>query len=387
MPVRDSLKQARRVVVKVGSAVLANGGVLDPACIDRLASDVGAWLDAHEARRAIVVTSGAVASGFRQLGLDRPPKRIAEKQAAAAVGQPRLMSRWGAAFGRQRPPRTTAQVLLTADDIDHRLRFLNARHTLERLLAAGVVPVINENDSVSCSEIKLGDNDRLSALVASLVGADALVILSSVAGLYRSGGAGGAGEVVAEVRSLKDGLKHLSDGREGRTSEVGTGGMATKLTAACEAAALGMTVVIADGSQPGVVRRVLGGEGIGTVFPAVAGGPRARAARERWIGFAARPKGRLHIDSGAARAVLDRGASLLPSGVVTVEGSFGAGALVELIDPRGTSVARGLTPYSSDEVARICGCRASEIESRLGYRYSDEIVHRNDLALIARSTE
>lgn len=375
----------KRVVVKIGSAVLAGDGVLDPRCLRRIAADIGGWLSGTDHRRAVIVTSGAVASGFRSLGLARPPRKITDKQAAAAVGQPLLMAEWSAAFARLKPPRVAAQVLLTADDIDHRARFLNARHTLERLLEAGVVPIVNENDSVSYAEIKLGDNDRLSALVASLIGADMLMILSSVPGVLASGT--GAG-VIPEIRSLKEGLAHVRTVPVGgKGVAVGTGGMATKLTAACEAASLGTSVVIADGAEERIVQRVLAGERLGTRFPPAGGAARSRAAREKWIGFAARPKGLLRVDAGARSAVQERGASLLPSGLVAVEGQFPAGSLVELIGPDGPPFARGLSSYSSADADRIRGLKASEIEGRLGYRYADEIVRRDDLVLIRQERE
>ncbi len=261
--------------MKVGSAVLARGGVLSRACVRRLARDVNGCLRADAKRRAVLVSSGAIASGFRALGLDRRPMSIADKQAAAAVGQPRLMAEYAAAFGSLRPARTLAQVLLTSDDLEDPERFLNARHTLERLLAAAVVPIINENDSVSFEEIKLGDNDRLSALMAGLVEADLLIMLSSVPGVCRAGKGGAKyGAVVPVIRSLDEALEHVSADVSGE----GTGGMANKVGAACRAAARGIGVVIADGRMDDVVRRVVAGEEVGTYFPPVgaSGGGSAR---------------------------------------------------------------------------------------------------------------
>lgn len=344
--------------------MLAPAGVLEPANVARLASDIAACVD--DGRRVVLVSSGAVASGFRALGLDRPPKNIADKQAAAAVGQPRLMAEYARAFGA----RAVAQVLLTAEDIDHRTRFLNARHTIERLLGAGIVPIINENDSVSFAEIKLGDNDRLGSLVASLIGADLLVILSSVPGVLS------ARRVVPEIRSRDEGMALVNPGASG----VGTGGMATKIEAACRAAGLGIEAVIASGSEPNVLRRIVAGEKIGTAFPPRGGS--ARQARKNWIGFSARPRGILRVDSGARRAICERGASLLPSGMTAVEGDFAAGALVELCGPDGRPFARGLASYASDDLSRLCGLRAGQIEGALGFRYADEAVHRDDLVVL-----
>ncbi len=363
----------RRIVVKVGSAVIAGAGGLNADDVNRIARDVCGLLDTKPKRHVVIVSSGAVASGYRALGLGKPPKEIVGKQAAAAVGQPRLMSAWAAAFG----PRPIAQVLLTAEDIDNRARFLNARRTLEALLDAGVLPVINENDSVSYAEIKLGDNDHLSSLVASLVGADLLVILSSVDGVWSREGfeKSGARRIVPVIHSLKEGLELV---RAGATS-VGTGGMETKIRAACAAAALGIGVVIASGAEPGVVGRIAAGEPLGTYFPPAI---ESRAARKKWIGFSARPKGVVQVDSGARRAIEARGASLLPSGVVKVDGEFASGALVSLAGPDEEVFARGLSAYDSEELARIRGKKTSEIATILGYCVSEEVVHRDDLALM-----
>jgi glutamate 5-kinase len=367
---------SRRIVVKIGSAVIASDGTLDARVVGRIAADAGAVLEADPRRRMVIVSSGAVASGYRELGRDKgggPPKDIVSKQAAAAVGQPRLMSAWAEAFGK----RPVAQVLLTAEDIDHRTRFLNARRTLDCLLESGVVPIINENDSVSYSEIKLGDNDHLSSLVASLVDADLLVILSSVGGVWGAGGENGTKHVVPEIRSLAEGLKLVRSER----SAVGTGGMETKIRAACNAASLGIEVVIASGAEKNVLERIVGGEAIGTRFPA-ASAPSAKAARKRWIGFSARPKGVLGVDEGAKNAIVGRGASLLPSGLSEVRGNFDAGALVDLAGPDGEVFARGLASYSSQELKHIRGKKTSEIAKELGYCYCEEVVHRDDLAVI-----
>jgi glutamate 5-kinase len=374
---RDLRKSPRRIVVKVGSAVLARAGILEPASVALLVADLAACLHADPHRQIVLVSSGAVASGFRALGLDKPPKLIADKQAAAAVGQPRLMAEYAAAFAAATPPRPIAQVLLTAEDIDHRTRFLNARHTLERLLEAGVIPIINENDSVSFAEIKLGDNDRLSSLVASLIDADLLVILSSVSGVYEGGsvGAGRKPRIVPVIGSLAEALAHVAPDK----SSVGTGGMQTKVEAACRAAALGIPTVIAGGDQPNIVQRLLAGEEIGTSFPAAKS---SKAARKRWIGFSARSKGVLRVDDGARRALTTRGASLLPSGLKAVEGEFGVGGLVELAGPDGEPFARGLVSYPSDDLLKIRGRKAAEIEPILGYRYCDEVVHRDDLVIL-----
>jgi glutamate 5-kinase len=378
----------RTIVVKVGSAVLASGGVLEVSAVRRLAEDIRGVLSIAARHRVVIVSSGAVASGFRELGLDTPPREMMKRQAAAAVGQPRLMSAYADAFSRAGkhafPPRPVAQVLLTAEDIDHRTRFLNARNTLRTLLDAGVVPIINENDSVSFAEIKLGDNDHLSAMVAGLIGADLLLILSSVGGVWDIDGRhakpaqDATPTIVPEIRSLREALRHVQTDQ----TSVGTGGMATKVRAACTAAALGASAVIADGRERGIVSRLAAGEAIGTWFPA----SKAAGSRKQWIGYSARPKGSIVLDEGAARAICQRGASLLPSGVREVRGDFDAGALVELLGPTREPVARGLSAYAADELRLIAGKRSRDIASILGYCYGDEAVHRNDLMLVETST-
>lgn len=363
---RSAIALAKRVVVKLGSAVVAPGGELDVGRVGALAADMAKCRDAG--REVVVVTSGAVASGFRALGLSAMPRAIVQKQAAAAIGQQRLMSAWSGAFGALGVG--VAQVLLTADDLDSRERQLNARNTLGELLGAGVVPIINENDSVSYAEIKVGDNDRLSALVAGLLNAHALVVLSSVRGVY----AGAAGEgVVESFESAAAARAHVR--RE--TSGVGTGGMATKIDAAEIATDAGAHVVIAPGAEPGVVERVLAGEKLGTYFAARA---RVRGGRRRWIGQASRVRGRLMVDAGAAAAIASRGASLLPGGITQVEGHFPANAVVEIVGPSGR-IARGVCGYDADQVRAILGKRTDQIEAVLGFCLRDEVVHRNDMVV------
>ncbi|MBA4028666.1 MAG: glutamate 5-kinase [Planctomyces sp.] len=357
-------------VIKIGSAVLAPEGAADAAAFARLAEGVAAargmgW-------GVVLVSSGAVACGFRALGLDRPPKTIARKQAAAAIGQPALMGLWSAALGAHRC--AAAQVLLTADDLDARARFLNARRTLGELLGAGLVPVVNENDSVSFDEIKLGDNDRLSALVAGLVSAQLLLVLSSVDGVYEHGD---ARRVIARLGSAREAAAHV---RPDKTA-TGVGGMGTKLEAASIASAWGIATVIARGTRAGVIPAVLRGEPVGTrVEPAA----RPRRARERWLMASARARGVVTIDDGARRAITERGASLLPAGVVGVSGDFARGAVVQVADAAGAAVARGVSAYSADELRRIKGLRAAQLPGALGHAaYCDEAIHRDDMALQA----
>ncbi|MGE3107575.1 MAG: glutamate 5-kinase [Phycisphaerales bacterium] len=373
-------KARRTVVVKIGSAVLAPRGELDARVVSRLSQEIAAAVKTGSGGaggggaggwRVVLVSSGAVASGFASLGLTSPPKEIVLKQAAAAIGQQRLMRSYADAFARHRI--TVAQVLLTGDDFDHRTRHLNARGTLAALLEHGVVPIINENDSVSYDEIKLGDNDRLSALVAGLLRADLLLILSTARGLYERGD---AGRIIPAVSDLAEARSHIAAG----TSGVGTGGMTTKLEAVAAAAAAGIPTVIAGGDEPGGITRTLAGEPIGTRFDVAR--PAVRA-RKRWIGLAARPRGTVVVDPGARRAIIERGASLLPSGVIGVRGEFDAGSVIDIALDQAPAFARGRAAYSSDEIDRLRGKRASQIAATIGYIYREEVVHRDDLMVIA----
>jgi glutamate 5-kinase len=368
------------VVIKVGSAVLAPQGELDTRAVAALASDIArACATSRDATglplRPVLVSSGAIASGFRALGLQAPPKTIVLKQAAAAVGQARLMAAWGKAFAKH--DLTTAQVLLTADDLDHRTRHLNARNTLCALLDRGVVPIINENDSVSFAEIKLGDNDRLSALVAGLVSASRLIILSTAQGLYSDFATKGVGSpIVPVVTSLSQARALVTTS----TSGVGTGGFGAKLDAIAIAAAAGVPATIAGGAVPRVVSRLLAGEQLGTHFPL---STRRVGARKRWIALASRSKGTLVVDAGAARAIVRKGASLLPSGICHVEGTFTRGATVDVREESSLgAIARGRVAYDASEVRRIAGHRSKDITSLLGYVYRDEVIHRDDLTLL-----
>lgn len=364
----------RRLVIKVGSAVLAPKGELEAAAVESLAAQIATARDAGV--QVILVSSGAVASGFRSLGLESPPKTIVLKQASAAVGQQRLMAAYASAFTRR--GLAVGQVLLTAEDFTSRVRFLNARSTLQTLLEHGAIPIINENDSVAVDEIKLGDNDNLSSLVAALVRADLLLILSTVGGLYDSFVKGRPGNLIGEVTPGMDVDRFISTDK----TAVGTGGMVTKVLAARFGAKSGLATVIASGNEPDVIARVLGGEAIGTCFHPE---PRAIASRKGWIGYSAKPKGTIVVDDGAKRAIVSRGASLLPGGVVSVTGKFEQGAPVEIKGKDGRVFARGLALYAAGEIERIKGKKSSQIAAILGQAYADEIVHRDDLVVKERA--
>ncbi len=356
-----------RIVVKVGSAVIAERGKLRPAAIARLVADIAAVRRAGT--EVVVVSSGAVAAGAASVKLKPPAKTVLQRQTAASVGQPRLMAFYAAAFRKHRTD--VAQLLLTADDIDHRRRFLSARHTLLTLLESGIVPIINENDALSTDENQVGDNDHLAALVANLVSAQLLVILSRVEGLLADGG---KGPLIAQIELDSAIDRHVSND----LSATGVGGMVAKVSAARLAGRGGVTTIIAAGARAGLLPRIIAGDPIGTRFvPAVS----RLTARKRWIAQQTRAAGRIHVDAGARRALVERNASLLPSGVVSVDGDFPMGARVEIIDDHGHAFAVGLASYAADEIRRLKGRKQAEIKQVLGYEYVREIIHRDDLVI------
>ncbi len=362
------LGNVNRVVVKVGSAVIAGTGRLQPQAVSRLAADVAALR--QRGVEVVVVSSGAIASGYRLMGLQRTPTAVLERQSAASVGQPKLMAALGRAFGRHRIQ--LAQLLLSAEDIENRQRFLSARHTLQVLLARGIVPIINENDALSTDQTRVGDNDHLAALVTNLVTAQLLILLSVAKGLMADGG---KGEVIPTVALGSSIDRHI--GRT--TSDSGVGGMVAKVSAAHLARHWGVATIVADGLEPRICSRLLAGEELGTIFL-----PRAKklSARKQWIAVRARSLGSLSVDAGAREAIVRRGASLLPSGIVGVDGRFPMGARVDLRDADGGTFAVGLVSYSSHEINRLKGRRQSEVKAILGYEYIKEIVNRDDLVVL-----
>jgi len=363
------LDEVRRVVVKVGSAVVAPGGVLDIKAVERLVDEIA--MLRQTGIEVVLVSSGAVALGYQSLGLETMPAIVRQKQAAAAIGQPNLMRTYSELLAKSK--NTAAQVLLTSDDFGHRERFLNARNTIETLLGAGVIPIVNENDSVAFDENKLGDNDRLSALVATSIDADLLVLLSVAPGLMDMS----TGKIIPVVEEIDD-VRKLVD--VNHSSGVGTGGMATKLDAAVIVKGQGITAHLAKGPTdevPDPIARIMRDEPIGTRFVSLASA--RRASRKDWIATATRSLGVLVIDEGAVRAIRERGASLLPGGIVRVDGRFESKSAVELHDAKGRCVARGLTSYSSTEIQRIKGLQSDAIEAALGFAHATEVIHRDDL--------
>ncbi|WP_309570415.1 glutamate 5-kinase [Deinococcus sp.] len=359
-----------RVVLKLGTSVLTAGTdrLHRPRMVDLVRGLAAIRAAGHE---AVLVTSGAVIAGWEALGFPPRDRTVAEKQLLAAVGQSRLMHQYAQLadlYGL-----TVAQVLLIADDFRDRTRYLNARTTLDACLARGVLPVINENDAVALEQLKVGDNDTLSAFVANLVEADLLVILTDAPGLYTADPRTDPhATLIPVVQRVTPEIWALAGGVG---SHRGTGGMHTKIQAAEIATRAGTPVVIAPGDAPDALERIVGGEALGTRF--VAAGSRLEA-RKRWI-LAEIAAGRVVLDDGAARAVRERGGSLLPAGIRAVEGSFGRGHTIRLVAPDGQEIARGLTRYAAADLTRIAGRHSREIEDVLGFTYGPEAVHRDDL--------
>jgi glutamate 5-kinase len=368
------LADSRRLVVKIGSVILVDEetGTIRQDWLDALADDVAAR---HKAgQEVLLVSSGAVAVGRHHLGITRRNLKLEESQAAAATGQGRLVHAYQEAMARH--GLTTAQILLTLDDTEQRRRYLNARETLETLLGLGAVPLINENDTVATEEIRFGDNDRLAARVAQMVGADTLVLLSDVDGLYTADPlSDNSAVLVPEVREITPEMEAMAG--EARHGD-GTGGMVTKLMAARISIAAGCVMVIAPGKPLGALAAIDDGKGTSCTWFLPSSGP--KTAHKRWIAGALNPAGTITIDEGAAKA-LAKGGSLLPAGVVAVDGDFERGDTVLVHGPDGSEIGRGLICYSGEDARRIMGHKSDETEAILGYRGREEMIHRDDLVL------
>jgi glutamate 5-kinase len=367
---RKRLGRARRVVVKIGSRLLKESPVARTAAI----ADEIAALSAGGARSFTVVSSGAIALGMRVLRLAERPSEIPRLQAAAAVGQGQLMQHWERAFSVH--GMAVGQVLLTHEDVEDRGRFLQARHAFAALAEYGAVAIVNENDTVATDEIKFGDNDRLAALVCNLVSADALVVLTDVDGLHDAPPDQG-GKRVPLVRDVDKEAAPLAGGAV--KGGVGSGGMASKVQAAKIAGLGGAATVVAPGRRQGVIAAVLGGEDVGTLFVPP---EQPLASRKHWIAYAHKPAGAVVVDEGARDALTRHARSLLPTGIREVRGRFAAGEAVSVLDPDGREIARGLASYSSEDVEKIRGKRSSDIAAVLGYKYLDEVIHRDDLVVL-----
>jgi len=374
MSSRSVVAGARRIVIKVGSSLVTNGGQgLDQHALAQWTTQIAAL--ARGGKQVILVSSGAVAEGMQRLGWKRRPKALNELQAAAAVGQMGLVQAYETCFRAH--GMHTAQILLTHDDLADRKRYLNARSTLRTLLDLGIVPIINENDTVATDEIRFGDNDTLGSLVTNLVEADVLIILTDQPGLYTADPRKQPrATLVAEARAGDPALEAMAGGAG---SHIGSGGMLTKVLAAKRAARSGAHTVIASGREPDVLVRLAAAEMVGTQLTA---DTMTLAARKQWLADHLQVRGRLHLDAGAARALVADGKSLLPIGVHELEGDFDRGEVVACIDPAGLEVARGLANYSAAETRRILRVPTAEIEARLGYIDAPELIHRDNLVLL-----
>jgi glutamate 5-kinase len=369
--VRDVVTGARRIVVKVGSSSLttATGGI-DP---QRVSALVDVLSDARaRGAEVVLVSSGAIAAGLAPLGLKRRPRGLAAQQAAASVGQGLLVHRYTEELARH--GLIAGQVLLTLDDVTRRSHYRNAHQTVTKLLELGVIPIVNENDTVATTEIRFGDNDRLAALVAHLVHADLLLLLSDVDGLYDGPPSRPGAQLIPEVRAEGD-LADVVVGSVGAAG-VGTGGMVTKVDAAAIATGSGIPVVLTSAEQAG---EALAGKPVGTLFHATG---KRRPTRLLWLRHATEPKGAIVLDAGAVRAVVDRRASLLAAGITGVQGDFSAGDPVDLLDPDGAVVARGLVNFDAGEIPELMGRSSKELKKELGAAYEREVVHRDDLVLL-----
>jgi glutamate 5-kinase len=363
----------KRVVAKVGTSSIAHA--TGKPNLFKIESLVRQLADLYNmGKEVILVTSGAIGTGAGKLGLPGRPRTIPEKQAAAAVGQGVLMHIYEKLFAEYGV--TVGQVLLTREDFSDRRRFLNARNSLHAMLHFGVIPVINENDTVAVDEIKLGDNDNLSALVAALLDAELLVLLSDIDGLFNADPRKEKNaELIRDVREMTPDIEALCGGTG---SKLGTGGMATKIQAAKIAMHSGIVTVIANMEEKDIIRRVIEGETVGTVFWPC---PNKMENKKRWIAFSSSICGKIYIDEGATRALVKQGKSLLPSGITSVEGSFDIGNTVAIVGADGMEIARGIVSYSSDEIKRIKGAQTKDISRILGHKDYDEVVHRNNLVL------
>lgn len=363
-----------RIVVKIGSNILTDAaGMLNHKRIHSIAKDVSDACDAGY--EVVIVSSGAVAAGMKKLGLKEKPKDIRLKQAAAAAGQSSLM--WAYEKSFEAFNKKAAQILLTREDFSERVRYLNSKNTLATLLSFGIIPVVNENDTVATDEIKFGDNDQIAALVSGLIDAERLIILSDVEGLYSEDP---RKKTVSKIIPFVDEITpEIEAVAGGAGSIVGTGGMYSKIIAAKKAVSYGIKVNIISGRKKGLLTLLLRGKHHGTEFA-----PQAKkiSSRKGWIAYAIKPRGSIVLDDGAVNAVLKSGKSLLPSGIAGVEGNFDIGDAVYCVDSGGRRIAKGIVNYSSKDAGKIKGRKTSEIETILGYKYSDEVIHRDNLVVL-----
>ncbi|MDX1386752.1 MAG: glutamate 5-kinase [bacterium] len=373
---RPQLKRKKRIVVKVGSsALVGDQNQLSAARCRALAKEISALTESGI--KVVLVSSGAIAAGMDRLGKTRKPHSIPQQQALAATGQTALMHQYEKAFAKY--DLKVAQVLLTLDDLSNRRRFLNARHTLYQLFKMGVIPIVNENDTVAVHEIKVGDNDNLAALITNLIEADLMINLSDVDGVFDSDPRlNPAAQRISELEKIHGWVKSKASDTLRHGS---TGGMITKLEAAEKAQRFGVATVIANGKQRNVLKKIISGQDIGTLILPKEEQERL-SCKKYWLAYNLKPQGALIVDRGARTALVKKGRSLLPSGVKAIVGNFQQGDPIDIKVKGGEAFARGLTSYSAAELDQIKGQKTSEIEKILGYKYFDEVIHRNDMVLI-----
>jgi len=363
----------KRLVIKIGSNILASADRgLNTKRLQAIISDISSIIDSGY--EVVIVSSGAIAAGLKKLGLKGKPQDIRLQQAAAAIGQSSLMWAYEHNFGIF--DKKVAQVLLTRDDIANRLRYINAKNTLFTLMSYGVIPLINENDPIAVDEIKFGDNDMLAALAASLVEADMLVILSDVDGLYSKDPKLKTAKLIKHIPEITPAIEKLAGDRG---SAVGTGGMYSKLLAAKQACDHGIPVVIMNGRKSGMLAKLVEGKAVSTYFEPV---KQRLSSKKGWIAYGVRSRGAIYLDEGAVHALMNKGKSLLPSGITKVEGQFKVGDYIRCLNKDGKKIAKGLTNYSADDLNKIKGKKTSDIENALGFKYSDEVIHRDNLVVV-----
>ncbi|OPY88152.1 MAG: Glutamate 5-kinase [Smithella sp. PtaU1.Bin162] len=369
---QETLSHVKKILIKVGSAVLTGADGLDLKIIDALADEIAELI--RQDYSVVLVTSGAIASGKHRLNITGKLKSIPEKQAAAAIGQGRLMRIYSKSFEKNNL--YVAQILLTLSDLTDRQRFLNIRNTLSTLLEWKVTPIINENDTVAVDEIKFGDNDNLAALIANIVEADLFINLTSTAGLYDANPTESKkARLIPLVAEFTDEIEAIATAE---TSSVGTGGMKSKVLAAKKVTAIGIPCIIAPGKKKNILADIIAGKEIGTLFLPMAD---RLNSKKYWIAFTLHSRGRITVDDGARKALLEKGKSLLPSGVIDVEGDFTVGDPVSCIDRAGTVIAKGLVNFSSAEIRKIMGLKTTKIAQILGHKDYDEIIHRDNLVI------
>ncbi len=369
---KEVVDGAQRVVIKVGSSVLTSSRGIDLGIINRLCDEVSMLRE--QGRQVVIVSSGAIASGIHKVGLSEVPKTIPQKQAAAAVGQGSLIRAYEEAFRHYNLK--VAQILLTSDDLTNRRRYLNARHTLQTLLDWGIIPVVNENDTVVVDEIKFGDNDNLSALIAQLTEADLLVALTDMDGLYDSDPRKNQNaSIIPVVHRIDREVQAYAGDRPGM---LGTGGMPSKLLAAKKVTTAGVPMIIGNGRNRYILKQIFDGEEVGTLFlPS----ERRLPSKKQWIAHTLKPHGDILLDTGAVEALKLRGKSLLSTGILAVRGKFEVGAPVRCLSSEEEEIGVGLVNYSAEEIGKIKGVRSHKIEEILGYKHSDEVIHRDNFVL------